>query len=106
MRIIFYANIWVFKACPPPRVFGKTALLFCFFLSFKQLHFKNCCIIVCLHFKPDSRIILSEKGPKRDEHCNSMIIQPHNSQRNTALLLSDIIGDADEHLNVSTTISI
>jgi hypothetical protein len=63
---------------------------------------------VYLHFKPDSKIILSEKGPKQYEHCNSMIIQPHNSQRNTALLLSDIIGDADadEHLSVSTTISI
>jgi len=61
---------------------------------------------VYLHFKTDSKIILSGKGPKLYEHCNSMIIQPHNSQRNTALLLSDIIGDADEHLSVLTTISI
>jgi hypothetical protein len=35
-----------------------------------------------------------------------MIIQPQSSQRNTALLVPDIIGDADEHLSVSTTISI
>jgi hypothetical protein len=52
------------------------------------------------------KITLSENEQKQYKHSNCMIIQPHNFQRNTTLLVLDIIGDADEHPSVSTTISI
>jgi hypothetical protein len=52
------------------------------------------------------KITVSEKEQKQYKHCNFMIIHPHNSQRNAALLVLDIIGNADEHLSVSTIISI